>query len=71
MHFFFKKGFTPCKAEQPLQDMKLQEKEAKKDLAICISIKAFNWFNRKQLNIMKTILKSGILYCCLVKMIQP
>ena len=68
---FKKKGFTPCKAEQLLQDMKLQEKEAKNDLAICISIKAFNWFNRKQLNILKTILKSGILYCCLVKMIQP
>ena len=25
---FFKLGFTPCKAEQPLQGMKLQEKEA-------------------------------------------
>ena len=30
--FFFKKlGFTPCKAEQPLQSMQLQEKEAQKD----------------------------------------
>ena len=29
--FFFKLGFTPCKAEQPLQDMELQEKEAQKD----------------------------------------
>ena len=30
--FFFKKrGFTACKAEQPLQDMELQEKEARKD----------------------------------------
>ena len=30
---FFKKklGFTPCKAEQPLQSMQLQEKEAQKD----------------------------------------
>ena len=30
---FFKKklGFTPCKAEQLLQSMELQEKEAKKD----------------------------------------
>ena len=27
----FKLGFTPCKAEQPLQGMKLQEKEAQKD----------------------------------------
>ena len=31
--FFLKKklGFTPCKAEQPLQDMELHEKEAQKD----------------------------------------
>ena len=28
---FFQLGFTPCKAEQPLQGMKLQEKEAQKD----------------------------------------
>ena len=30
---FFKKilGFTLCKAEQPLRDMELQEKEAQKD----------------------------------------
>ena len=29
--FLFKKlGFTPCKAEQPLQGMELQEKEAHK-----------------------------------------
>ena len=27
---FFKLGFTPCKAEQSLRDMELQEKEAKK-----------------------------------------
>ena len=27
----FKLEFTPCKAEQPLPDMKLQEKEAQKD----------------------------------------
>ena len=33
MVFFFKKlGFTPCKAEQPLQGMKLQEKKAQKRL---------------------------------------
>ena len=25
--FFFKLGFTPCKAEQPLQGMELQEKK--------------------------------------------
>ena len=30
--FFFKSGFTPCKAEQPLQGMELQEKEARKRL---------------------------------------
>ena len=30
-HFFFKFGFTPCKAEQPLQGMELQEKETQKD----------------------------------------
>ena len=35
---FFKLGFTPCKAEQPLQGMVLQGKEAKKDLAICIGL---------------------------------
>ena len=29
--FFLKLGFTPCKAEQPLQDMELQEKETQKD----------------------------------------
>ena len=28
---FFQLGFTPCKAEQPLQGMKLEEKEAQKD----------------------------------------
>ena len=28
---FLKLGFTPCKAEQPLQGMELQEKEAQKD----------------------------------------
>ena len=28
---FFKLGFTPCKAGQPLQGMELQEKEAQKD----------------------------------------
>ena len=29
--YIFKLGFTPCKAEQPLQGMGLQEKEAQKD----------------------------------------
>ena len=29
--FFKKLGFTPCKAEQPLRGMELQEKEAQKD----------------------------------------
>ena len=29
--FFKKLEFTPCKAEQPLQGMELQEKEAQKD----------------------------------------
>ena len=29
--FFFKLGFTPCKAEQPLRGMELQEKKHKKD----------------------------------------
>ena len=28
---FFKLGFTPCKIEQPLQDMELQEKETQKN----------------------------------------
>ena len=31
IRIFFKLGFTPCKAEQPLQGMELQEKEAPKD----------------------------------------
>ena len=30
LHFFFKLGFSPCKVEQPLQGMELQEKESKK-----------------------------------------
>ena len=29
--FFFLLGFTPCKAEEPLQGMELQEKETQKD----------------------------------------
>ena len=29
--FFLKFGNTPCRAEQPLQDMELQEKETQKD----------------------------------------
>ena len=29
--FLKKLGFTPCKAEQPLQGIELQEKEAQKD----------------------------------------
>ena len=28
---FFKLGFSPCKAKQPLQGMEWQKKEAKKD----------------------------------------
>ena len=28
---FFYLGFTPCKTEQPIQGMELQEKEAQKD----------------------------------------
>ena len=28
---FFELGFTPCKDEQPLRGMELQEKEAQKD----------------------------------------
>ena len=32
--FFYNLGFTPCKAEQPLQGMKLQEKEAQEGLRI-------------------------------------
>ena len=31
---FFYLGFTPCKAEQPLQGMELQEKETQKDQGI-------------------------------------
>ena len=31
---FFKLGFTPCKAEQPLRGMELQEKETQKDYSI-------------------------------------
>ena len=39
LFFFFLNGFTPCKAEQPLRGMKLQEKEPQKDcniLEICL-----------------------------------
>ena len=31
LFFFFELGFSPCKAEMPLQDMELLEKEAQKD----------------------------------------
>ena len=34
LEVFFKLGFTPCKAEQPLEGIDLQEKEAQKDLSI-------------------------------------
>ena len=30
-YFFILLGFTPCKDEQPLQDMELQEKETQID----------------------------------------
>ena len=30
--FIFKLGFTPCKAEQPLRGMELQQKEAQQRL---------------------------------------
>ena len=30
-NFFFLLGFTPCKAEQPLQGMEFKEKETHKD----------------------------------------
>ena len=33
-YFFFKLGFTPCKVEQPLQGIELQEKETQKDESI-------------------------------------
>ena len=32
--FFFKLGFTPCKSEQPLRGMELQEKKHKKHYRI-------------------------------------
>ena len=31
LFFFFQLGFTPCKAEEPLQGIELQEKETQKD----------------------------------------
>ena len=30
-YVFFKLGFTPCKAEQPIRGMELQDKAAQKD----------------------------------------
>ena len=30
LHIFLKLGLTPCKAEQPLQGIELQEKKAQK-----------------------------------------
>ena len=33
-HSFFQLGFTPCTAQQPMQGMELQEKEAEKDNSI-------------------------------------
>ena len=32
--YILKLGFTPCKAEQPLESMELQEKETQKDQGI-------------------------------------
>ena len=32
--FFFKLGFTPCRIEQPLRGMELQEREAQKDYQV-------------------------------------
>ena len=34
LEFFLKLGFTPCKTEQLLRSMELQEKEAQKDYSI-------------------------------------
>ena len=34
INFFFQLGFTPWKAEQPLQGTELQEKEAQKDQSL-------------------------------------
>ena len=34
LFFFFKLGFPPCKSEQPLRGMELEEKEAQKDYRI-------------------------------------
>ena len=34
LYIFFKLGFTPCKAEQPLRGMELQEKKRKKDYRV-------------------------------------
>ena len=42
-----------------------------RNLAIYINIEAFNGVNRKQLNILKTLTVSGILFCCLLKVIRP
>ena len=42
---FFKLGFTPCKAEQPLRGMELQEREVQKDLSmqeICLAVKSMS-----------------------------
>ena len=42
---FFKLGFTPCKAEQPLRGMELQEREEQKDLRmqeICLAVKSMS-----------------------------
>ena len=36
--FFFLLGFTPCKAEQPLRGMELQEKKHKKDYRIQVEV---------------------------------
>ena len=41
--FFFKFGFTPCKTEQPLPGMQLQEKEAQK-------VKVYRKSVKKELN---------------------
>ena len=40
-----------------------------RSLAICINIQAFNWVNRKELNILKTYLEYLEFYSCILNMI--
>ena len=58
---FFKLGFTPCKAEQSLRGMELQEEEAQKGRAYSYKITVNSRFKAtKAMNILHAEVKSPV-----------